>query len=93
MPPLRRTFSIKPAEFITIGAQGSLVTREVNVWLGEPHQAFVLLPTDIGNAIKAGCAWQDGLSLEADPQICTLTFSHDTQHFAHGELLVAESAD
>lgn len=92
MPPLRRTFSLKPAEFITISAQGSMTSRNVNVWLGEPHQAFVLLPTDIGNAMKVGCAWQDGLCLVADPQIYTLTFYHDTQHFAHSELLITESA-
>ena len=90
--PLRRTFSLKSAEFITLSAQGSLASRNVDVWLGEPHEAYVLLPTDIGNAMRAGCAWQDGLCLVADPQTCALTFYHDTQHFAHGELLVAESA-
>jgi hypothetical protein len=39
--------------------------------------------------MKAGRAWQDGLSLGADPQICALTFYHDTQHFAHGQLVIS----
>lgn len=71
-PLLRRIFSTKPAKFITIDAQGLRVTQKINVWMGDPHEAFVLVPTDIGDAMNES----------SQDQICPLIFHHDSQHFS-----------
>ena len=72
------------AEFVTNGSRGSLESRIVDVWLGDPYEAFTLVPPEIGNAFKVARLWQSGLTMTKDPDICPLTFYHDTHHFAHG---------
>lgn len=83
--PLQRPFSSKVAEFITLNAQGSYNTRKVDVWVGDAGSAFVLVPTDVGNAIRAGCASKQGGSFE-DSEQHSLTFYHGTNHFTPSEL-------
>ena len=41
------------AEFVTKGSHGSLESRIADVWLDDPHEAFILIPPKIGNAFKA----------------------------------------
>ncbi|MCJ1345139.1 hypothetical protein MMC31_003344 [Peltigera leucophlebia] len=65
-------FSTKPAEFITLDAQGLRVTRKTNVWMGDPHEAFVLVPKEIGDAMKGS----------SQDEICSLIFHHDSKHFS-----------
>ena len=74
----------RKAEFVTKDTHGSLESRIVNVWLGDPHEAFTLIPPEIGNAFKAAQLWQSGSTMTKDPDICPLTFYHNTHHFAHG---------
>lgn len=90
-PLFRRIFSTKPAKFVTLDAQGLRVTRNVNVWMGDPHEAFVLIPTEIGDAMKASCQDQkilvptdigDATRVSSLGQICPLSFHHDSQHFS-----------
>ncbi|KAF2194729.1 hypothetical protein K469DRAFT_617355 [Zopfia rhizophila CBS 207.26] len=78
-PHFHRSFYSKPARFVAIDAQGSLTEREISVRVGDNHEAYVLVPTDIGNAMKAGCASQQGLSPSTDSE--SLIFHHDTQCF------------
>ncbi|KAK2814066.1 hypothetical protein FQN50_000470 [Emmonsiellopsis sp. PD_5] len=77
----------KLAEFITLDHRGSPVTQEVAVDLGDPNEAFSLLPKEIGFAFRAGIlsnnrSISDSLLAEASDQ-CPLTFYHDSQYFAH----------
>src|SRR6266536_5119413 len=57
-PTLRRTFYSKPAEFITIFPQGSLITQKPNIWQGDSYETYVILPTSIRDAIKAASVGQ-----------------------------------
>ncbi|MCJ1361122.1 hypothetical protein MMC16_000219, partial [Acarospora aff. strigata] len=82
-PTLRRTLYSRQAEFITSDPQGSLVTRKVAVDLGDAHEAYAMLPTEIGHAFRDGIFSNGALSPPRDPELCPLTFYHDTRHFAH----------
>ncbi len=62
------------------------MTRKVDVWLGDLHQAFVLVPPEIGKAFKASSDKQIDVSdVEEDLKTCSLIFYHDTRHFAHSK--------
>lgn len=75
-PLIRRRFSTKPAEFITLDAQGLRVTQKTNVWMGDPHEAFVLVPKEIS----------DGMKGSSQDEICPLIFHHDSKHFSSSGL-------
>lgn len=85
-----RSLHTKQAEFITLDHKGSLVTQNVNVDLGHAHQAFTMLPKEIGYAFRAGIYSSSGSfsvdSLARDADQCPLTFYHDSRYFAHGKL-------
>lgn len=67
--------------------------RNVDDWLGDSHEVFNLVTSDIGNAIEASSVWQDDLHHARRPQICALMSYHDTRHFAHDDLSSCRSAD
>lgn len=85
-------FFSKPAQFIIIDAQGLPVTQKIDVWIGYSYEAFVLVPTDIGDAINA-CG--DAIKARSKDQECELTFYHDSQHFSPSGLpcLVTKSVN
>ncbi|OAX82949.1 hypothetical protein ACJ72_02700 [Emergomyces africanus] len=85
-----RFFHTKQAEFITLDYKGSLVTQNVNVDLGHAHEAFTMLPKEIGYAFRAGIHSNSRSlsvdSLARDSDQCPLTFYHDSRYFAHESL-------
>lgn len=73
-----RPFYSKSAKFVTLDAQGRPSNRTINIWVGDKHEAYVLVPTDVGNAIKVACA-QNGTSCRTDSE--SLIWHHDRRCF------------
>ncbi|RDL37113.1 uncharacterized protein BP5553_04546 [Venustampulla echinocandica] len=84
-PPVTtyRAIHTATAKFITISPQGAPATREVEVYLGDPEEAFVLLDPEICQAFKRGTMLQGGCSMAHDQYLYPLKFHHDTRHFSH----------
>lgn len=78
---LRRSFYSKTAEFVTRDPQGRPCQRQVDIRVGDEHEAYVLVPTDVGDAIKAACK-HNGSSFPQDKQ--SLEFNHDRRDFTCG---------
>lgn len=90
------------AEFTNLWPDGTLVTKEVSIQVGNPGEAYVLIPTEIGYALQAGSYPSNSSStLPKRPDRFALSYFHDTQHFALGKrppshfwlLLISESSD
>ncbi|CZT09791.1 uncharacterized protein RAG0_14431 [Rhynchosporium agropyri] len=81
------TFSLSihsaTARFTTISPHGTPVTRDIEVWLGEPAEAYVMFDPEISKAFQTSAIAQGGCSLTQDPELCPLNFHHDTRHFSH----------
>jgi hypothetical protein len=86
-PPVTtyRAIHTATAKFITISPQGTPATREVEVYLGDPEEAFVLFDPEISKAFKRGTILQGGCSLAHDQDLYPLNFYHDTRHFSHSK--------
>lgn len=79
-----RLFHRVTTDFITHDAKGSLITERVPAIIGDPGEAYVLIPPFVGHAFRA--AISSALALPADTEEqCKLTFFHDTHHFGFGE--------
>ncbi|KAI6603336.1 hypothetical protein MCOR04_001738 [Pyricularia oryzae] len=73
----------KIANLAMVDSKGSVITREIEVTVGEPTEAFVMLDKSEGFSIKRAINEQIGLSLTADPGKVPLIFYHNGYHFAH----------
>ena len=80
----RRAFHKARAEFITVDKAGSLSTRGLDIMVGEPHEAFAMVDTDVGFYMKSVVAAWTGFPKTADPDKMPLIFHHDSRHFAYG---------
>ncbi|TWU72859.1 hypothetical protein ED733_003317 [Metarhizium rileyi] len=80
---VRRAFHDAKAHFITLDARGSLATQNIDLFIGEPHEAYIISQKGIGLAMKSAITNQTGMCLASDPEKIPLTFFHDTLHFAH----------
>ncbi|KAG6037112.1 hypothetical protein E4U41_005324 [Claviceps citrina] len=86
MGPSRRALHGAAAEFITLDAKGSLDKRKLDIFIGEPHQAFILLDREAGFALGSAIRQQTGAiraGPASHPEKMPLAFHHDTLHFAH----------
>ncbi|KND88058.1 hypothetical protein TOPH_07252 [Tolypocladium ophioglossoides CBS 100239] len=79
----RRAFHDAKADFITLDAKGSLTKRELDIFIGDPHQTYITFGKDVGFAMNSTIVKQTGMCLASDPEKVPLTFFHDTRHFAH----------
>lgn len=73
----------KIASFAMVDSKGSVITREIEVTVGEPNEAFVMLDKSEGFSIKRAINEQIGLFLIADPGKVPLIFYHNGYYFAH----------
>ncbi|KAJ5963423.1 uncharacterized protein N7479_003299 [Penicillium vulpinum] len=76
-----RHFHQITTDFITQDRTGKLVSKKVPVVLGNPGQAYVLIPPPVGEAFR------DASSTAATQDRCRVSFFHDTQHFGLGKAL------
>ncbi|EGX92886.1 hypothetical protein CCM_04258 [Cordyceps militaris CM01] len=70
-------------DFITLNSKGSLTSKQIDIFIGDPGQAFVIFSKDVGFAMKVAITQQSGMSLVSDPERVPLTFFHESRHFAH----------
>ncbi|KAH8589654.1 hypothetical protein B0O99DRAFT_692221 [Bisporella sp. PMI_857] len=92
LPPRTRAFSkltcyrahhCATGRFITLSPQGTPVTREIEVWLGDPGNAYVMFDPEVSRALQTGTILQGSCSLAQDPELYPQKFYHDTRHFSH----------
>ncbi|RCI07691.1 hypothetical protein L249_5671 [Ophiocordyceps polyrhachis-furcata BCC 54312] len=81
-----KAFHDAKAELVTLGAAGSLTTHKIDVFMGEPHETYVIFSKDIGFAIRSAIARQTGVCLSLDPEKVPLRFFHTSRHFAHAAI-------
>lgn len=82
-----RLFHRITTEFITHDAKGSLVTERVPAIVGDPGEAYVLIPRSVGHAFRA--AISNAVAVPADMEgRCKLTFFPDSSHFGFGGLSI-----
>ncbi|PQK11502.1 hypothetical protein BB8028_0003g01270 [Beauveria bassiana] len=78
-----RTFHSAKADFITLNSRGSLTSKQIDIFIGDPGQAFVIFERDVGFAMKSSITQQVGKSLASDLEKVPLTFFHKSKYFAH----------
>jgi hypothetical protein len=80
-----RVFHTATAEFTNLGSEGTLVTKEVSIRIGDPGETYVCIPTDIGYALQTGsCLTNSSSTLPKRLDRFSLSYFHETQHFALG---------
>lgn len=80
-----RAFHVATGEFTDLRPDGALVTKEVSIRIGDPGEAYVLIPTEIGYALQAGSRLtHEPLPLPKRPDRFPLSFFHEIQSFALG---------
>ncbi|TQV90513.1 hypothetical protein IF1G_10836 [Cordyceps javanica] len=78
-----RTFHSAKADFITLNSRGSLISKQIDIFIGDPGQAFIIFNRDIGFAMKSSITQQAGISLSSDLEKVALTFFHESKYFAY----------
>ncbi|KAL2753227.1 hypothetical protein ACRALDRAFT_2043685 [Sodiomyces alcalophilus JCM 7366] len=81
-----RSFHEAKARFTTIDPKGLPVSYETEIRVGEPHEAFVYVEPEIGNAIKSSIIQQTGMDLTRDLERLPLEFNHKSYHFTYKTL-------
>ena len=81
-----RAFHDTTADFVKRGVTGEVVTSKVPISIGDPGEAFVLIPPEVGRAFDIDNALDDSLAVAKGSVRSALSFFHDTQLFAHGRL-------
>lgn len=74
-PSFRRTLYTKRAQFTRQNESGALVTEEVSVWMGDPDEAYVIVPQHVGNAFAQAKHFGPAKGEQR------LNFDHHTQRF------------
>ncbi|KAF2785873.1 hypothetical protein K505DRAFT_330726 [Melanomma pulvis-pyrius CBS 109.77] len=78
-----RACHVATGEFTNLQPDGTVVTKEVSIRVGNPREAYVLIPTEVGNALQASSSLTNNLSaLPKRLDRVALSYFHDTQHFA-----------
>lgn len=89
-PLSRRTFYSKRAEFTILNASGIPTTEKVDVWLGDSHEAYVIVPPHVSKAIKAASG---KLTLANGLDKYPLIFDHNKRQFSCSRSSTSSSAD
>lgn len=85
-----RAYHTAKAEFTSLGPEGTLVSREVTIQVGDPGEAYVLIPTEVGDALRTGSCLANSSAPPKRPDRLTLSYFHDTQHFALSMFLLSD---
>ncbi|KAL2670645.1 hypothetical protein Neosp_014433 [[Neocosmospora] mangrovei] len=78
-----RSFHERKADLVTLGANGSLETRKLDVITGDPHEAYVIVDRNVGFAMRSAIVKQTESSLTTNAEKIPLVFHHHSRHFAH----------
>ncbi|OBT47224.1 hypothetical protein VE00_03386 [Pseudogymnoascus sp. WSF 3629] len=66
--------------------QGTPITRQIEVWLGDPRSAYVYFDPEFSQTFQTESTLQENGSTPQDPELLPLEFHHDTRHFARKSL-------
>ena len=77
-----RAYHTAKAEFTNLGPQGTLVSKEVTIQVGDPGEAYVLIPTEVGYALRTSSCLANSSAPPKRPDRLSLSYFHETQHFA-----------
>lgn len=82
----RRSFHDDTAILVNLGANGQLVTTQHPITIGDPHEAYVMIPVEVGRVFQAVTAAHQspGFGVRNSEIKHPLWFFHETKHFAHG---------
>jgi|SRR5271155_659101 len=82
----RRNFHHDTATLVNIGANGQLVRTQHPINIGEPHEAYVMIPVEVGRVFQAAATTHQspGFDIPNSEIKRPLWFFHETKHFAHG---------
>ncbi|KAF1962574.1 hypothetical protein CC80DRAFT_400630 [Byssothecium circinans] len=78
-----RAFHNATAQFTNLGPEGAPVTKEISIRVGDPGEAYVCIPPEVGYALRAASRLSNSSS--APPKRSDrfpLSYFHDTQHFS-----------
>ncbi|TQV97946.1 hypothetical protein IF1G_03689 [Cordyceps javanica] len=78
---LSRALHTAKGDFITLNSKGSLTSKQIDIFIGDPREAYIMFNKDVGFAMKASITQQAGMSLSSDPETVPLTFFHDSRCF------------
>ena len=70
---------------VDLGPDGKPATKEVNLWHGDPGEAYVIIPMDIGRELQKGEVLANGISLKQNSETHPLLFFHTSRTFANSE--------
>ncbi|KAL5350190.1 hypothetical protein ACLOAV_005227 [Pseudogymnoascus australis] len=70
------------ARLTTINPQGTPITRQIDIWLGDPGSAYVMFDPQFSQAFQAVKTLQGGdRSTPDDAELLPLEFHHESRHF------------
>lgn len=78
-----RACHVATGKFSSLEPDGTLVMKDVSIRVGDPGEAYVLIPKEVGYALQASGHLTNTLSKRSDR--FALSYFHDTQHFALGK--------
>jgi len=85
--PHTRTCYAATGKFTNIGQVGIPINDDVSIMIGDKEEAYVLIPTEVGYALKAGIYLSNNpSSFLKRPDRLALRYFHNTQSFALGKL-------
>ncbi|PVI01539.1 hypothetical protein DM02DRAFT_627578 [Periconia macrospinosa] len=70
------------AKFTSLGPKGAPVTKEISIHACSPGGAYVMIPTEVGFALRAASSLPQPPVPPQRGERLPLTYFHDTQHFA-----------
>ena len=73
------------AEFVSIRADGAPFSETITAFMGDPADAYVMVPKDIGKAIMRASALAAERLMDLDLNRQPMVFYHDIRTFTPGE--------
>ncbi|KAI1127118.1 hypothetical protein F5Y10DRAFT_243460 [Nemania abortiva] len=82
-----RSFHGAKARVTTLDRKGLPISYEAGIRVGEPHQAYIYVDPEVGNAIKSSIVQQIRKGQTENLDRLSLDFNHKSNRFAHKTLL------
>ncbi|KAI1194712.1 hypothetical protein F5X97DRAFT_266756 [Nemania serpens] len=82
-----RSFHGAKARITTLDQRGLPISYETEIRVGEPHQAYIYVDPEVGNAIKSSIIQQIRKGQTQNPDKLSLDFDHKSNDFAYKNLL------
>ncbi|KAF5018678.1 hypothetical protein F66182_9324 [Fusarium sp. NRRL 66182] len=86
LQPWSRPYHSAVARFTTIDPRGIPVSCDTGIMIGDPHESFVYIEPEVGNAIRSAVVRQLGSGASSHSETLSLQYNHDSKHFAYKSL-------